>query len=589
MVGIGTYTHPDLVPLPAAATGVAQLAALLRDPTVWGLPPDHVTVLGTGASAEQILSAVRDAAKQVTDTLLVYFAGHGLRDRDERLYLALAHADADHPQVGTLLYRTLRDVLRQSGHRARYRLTVLDCCYSGLAGAMSATTIPTRADLAHVLEEPTAELGEDTDDHGDVVLTSAPPTRRSFVPPGAALPEFTGELISVLQHGITGAGTALSVEDAWRRIRRRLRDRGSPEPQQFAQNTVARQVRFHNRAGIDTPPTVTRRPWRKACASWHLLLMVKDGTVYVGEGDVGNAGFVALDAASGSRLWTTSIGRGGAIEAGEGMAYVSSSVSVCALDAATGAERWTHRMPFCSRPELACKNGAIYINRDGVVEALDTATGRERWTRATGIQPFGPMAVGDGALYAPVDGGVLVMDTETGTRLRTLNLPPSVTRPHTALWGRTIYLGHHQRVYALEASTGIERWTYHTDNGAYVMLPTVSSEAIYLNLRSGGDRNRIATLVALDAATGRERWAHQLDNRIFHGIAVADGIVYGSASTGYVYAWDAATGTQRWASYLGDWNLSPPVVADGLVYIRSEKHVHALDAATGERPEYGRN
>ncbi|MER5911894.1 caspase family protein, partial [Streptomyces sp. NPDC001982] len=247
LIGIDTYTHPDLKPLPAAAAGARQLATLLRDPTVWGLPPEHVAELGAEASAEQILDAVYDAARHARDTVLVYFAGHGLRDRAERLYLALAGANADQPEIGTVHYRTLRNVLRQSGYQARYRITVLDCCYSGLAGAMSITAAPTRTDLARALDERSAEQTDDTD-YGDCVLTSAPPTKPSFAPPEAEFPEFTGELIDILEHGITGAGPTLSLDDVWQRIWRRLRERGSPEPQQFAQNKVARQIRLRNRA-----------------------------------------------------------------------------------------------------------------------------------------------------------------------------------------------------------------------------------------------------------------------------------------------------------------------------------------------------
>ncbi|MFF0008716.1 caspase domain-containing protein [Streptomyces tibetensis] len=250
LIGIGKYTHRDLGSLPAAAAGAKRLAAVLRDPTVWGLPAEHVTVLGAEASRERILAAVRDAAHQATDTLLVYFAGHGLRNRTrDRLYLALADADEDHPQVGGLSYLELRDVVRQAGYRVRYRITVLDCCYSGLAGAMSATAAPSRADLADVLDEP-RELAAEPDDYGDCVLTSAPPTMPSFALPGADYPEFTGELIGILEDGIRDAGPALSVDDIWLRVRRRLSERGSPEPQQFAQNTVARQVQFHNRFGV---------------------------------------------------------------------------------------------------------------------------------------------------------------------------------------------------------------------------------------------------------------------------------------------------------------------------------------------------
>ncbi|MFE6834965.1 telomere-associated protein Tap [Streptomyces sp. NPDC057705] len=276
LIGVDGYAHPDLAPLPAAAAGAYRLAELLRDPSVWGLPAAHVTVLGADASAARVLGAVRDAALEATDTLFVYFAGHGLRDREEKLYLALAEADADHPQIGTLPYRALRDVVRQAGYRARHRVTVLDCCYSGLAGAMSANGVPTRTDLAHALDEPVHSGGSgpapglpmgaytsrhpntvgdghgdtagDEDDYGDCVLTSAPPTRRSFVPRGARFPEFTGLLITLLEHGVADAGAELSLEDAWRRILRRMRERGSPEPQQFAQNSVAARIRLRNRA-----------------------------------------------------------------------------------------------------------------------------------------------------------------------------------------------------------------------------------------------------------------------------------------------------------------------------------------------------
>ncbi|MCX4808392.1 caspase family protein [Streptomyces sp. NBC_01214] len=282
LIGVDGYAHPDLEQLPAAAAGARRLAELLRDPSVWGLPAAHVTVLGTDAPVSRILGAVRDAALEATETLLVYFAGHGLRDRDEKLYLALAEADADHPQIGTLQYRTLRDVVRQAGYRARHRVTVLDCCYSGLAGAMSGAEVPTRVDLAHALDETAHPDGHradgweaaDGDDHGDCVLTSAPATRRSFVPPGAPFPEFTGELISLLEHGLAGAGAELSLEDAWRAVRRRMYRRGSAEPQQFAQNAVATRIRLRNRAA--GPATAVPLPFENGPLA---VVDVEDGTV----------------------------------------------------------------------------------------------------------------------------------------------------------------------------------------------------------------------------------------------------------------------------------------------------------------------
>ncbi|WP_439678295.1 caspase, EACC1-associated type [Embleya sp. MST-111070] len=244
LVGVHAYTRLD--PLPPVVAGVTRLAGLLCDPTVWGLPADHVTVLGSDASRDTILSSVRDAARECTDTLLVYFAGHGLRDRNgEQLRLALADADDEHPEIGTLDYTSLRRVVNRVGGRARRRITVLDCCYSGLAGGMGAPPALTRPHLARLLERDDLD---DAEDHGSCVLTSAPGTGRSFAPPGGEYPEFTGALIDILDNGVEGAGPALTPYLVWRLVRHRLRAQGSPEPQQFGHNAVVRHDWVRNRA-----------------------------------------------------------------------------------------------------------------------------------------------------------------------------------------------------------------------------------------------------------------------------------------------------------------------------------------------------
>ncbi|MFI1385867.1 hypothetical protein, partial [Embleya sp. NPDC020886] len=46
----------------------------------------------------------------------------------------------------------VRDVLNRSAHRTSSRIVLLDCCYSGLAGAMGSGTL-TRTDLRHSLSE----------------------------------------------------------------------------------------------------------------------------------------------------------------------------------------------------------------------------------------------------------------------------------------------------------------------------------------------------------------------------------------------------------------------------------------------------
>ncbi|QKW08321.1 caspase family protein [Streptomyces sp. NA04227] len=233
VIGIDAYLR--LEPLPAVRRGRDRLVALLRDPDVWGIPARNVTVLGADATRDQVLTAVKDAVRETTDTLLLYFAGHGLRDRGaQQLYLALAGADDEHPQIGGVAYQDIRQIL-MAGHRARRRIVIIDCCYSGLAGSMGTDRV-SRGELY------------DTAIEGSYLLTSASSTQRSFAPDDGAYPEFTGELIGILRYGIPGADDELTLDEVWQATRAALLARGSPEPQQFGQNALGRLPWVRNRA-----------------------------------------------------------------------------------------------------------------------------------------------------------------------------------------------------------------------------------------------------------------------------------------------------------------------------------------------------
>ncbi|WP_051799231.1 caspase, EACC1-associated type [Streptomyces sp. NRRL S-337] len=260
---IGVHDYRQLDPLPGVQLGARRLAQLLRDPRVWGLPRRNVTLLHAQASANELLEAVRDAGEAATDTLIVYFAGHGLRDRGaEQLYLALADADDEHLEIGTLEYPSLRRVITGAGRRASRRITVLDCCYSGLAISMGGdVSVVDRPSLARLLDEQEDEDDDvgDQGDYGSCVLTSAARTEPSFTPPGR-YPDFTGELIHVLEQGIHGAGPTLSIDDIWRRVRLRLHRRGRPLPQQFGHNAAATRAWVRNRAHHPPGPEPTTKP-----------------------------------------------------------------------------------------------------------------------------------------------------------------------------------------------------------------------------------------------------------------------------------------------------------------------------------------
>ncbi|CUW28375.1 caspase family protein [Streptomyces reticuli] len=260
---LGVPDYRRLAPLPGVAAGVARLGDLLCDPTVWGLPRRHVTVLDGRASADDVLAAVRDAGEATDDTLLVYFAGHGLREPGgDQLYLALADADDDHLAIGTLPYPEVLRVARRAAGRARWRITFLDCCYSGLAIPMGGSgAVMGRAELARLVSEP----GDGHGRSGSWLMTSASRTQRSFTPPHG-YPYFTGALIDVLESGVPGAGPELGVRDFVRRVEERFQERirgripdpDRPEPQYVGHNVDPDEPWVRNRAHV-TPHVVPPR------------------------------------------------------------------------------------------------------------------------------------------------------------------------------------------------------------------------------------------------------------------------------------------------------------------------------------------
>ncbi|MGX1130453.1 hypothetical protein RKD49_002643 [Streptomyces glaucescens] len=218
---IGVDTYQNLEDLPAVANNIERLAALLTAEDLWGLPPEHLTVLSNPAGKDEVLDAVHTAATEAEDALLLYFAGHGLLSADADLRLALPHTDAERLYRG-VAYDDVRDLIVQTG-RALARVVILDCCYSGsaLTGYMGAASGIANRTMAE----------------GTYVMTSSAETKPAMAPPGEKYTAFTGELLSVIEEGVPGGPDPLRMDVLFAEVRDRLAARtGIPAPQQRARN-----------------------------------------------------------------------------------------------------------------------------------------------------------------------------------------------------------------------------------------------------------------------------------------------------------------------------------------------------------------
>ncbi|MFH9423008.1 serine/threonine-protein kinase [Streptomyces sp. NPDC017529] len=290
--------------------------------------------------------------------------------------------------------------------------------------------------------------------------------------------------------------------------------------------------------------------WRLASDGWVYALQADRGTVVTG---TRGGGVQAWEAATGERLWET-----GGVQTDfetadlgpvvhDGTVFVWAEGRLKALEARTGAERWSYPVgdtASCGGVPmrlLPAPDGAVYVTAGTRVLAIDIARGEVRWHFEA------PAAFLSRAAYAPgpaVTGGGLYLADYLGT------------------------------VYALDAADGRDRWRIATEARQSTEPVLVADGAVHLG--SG------KALYTLDAVTGTPRWRFQAGGEVIGAPVVADGRVHFGSADHCLYTLDATGGQLRWKLATGGEITGTPVAVGGVVYACSkDRCVYALDAAKG--------
>ncbi|MBU6531875.1 caspase, EACC1-associated type [Streptomyces mayonensis] len=229
LIGTSRYTHLD--DLPAVANNLAGLSAVLRGDDSWRLAEEHCTVVADPGDWTEVLHAVRAAAEEATDTLLVYFAGHGLLEETRGdLFLGLPDSQQGRSYTG-VPYDALRDVVLTG--RPRRHVVILDCCFSGRAlGTMNGT----------------GAIADQAEIEGSYLLAASPETSFALAPRGETYTAFTGELLRLLEDGVPDGPELLDLDSVYTALRASLRAKGRPLPQKRDRNTAGRLALSRNTA-----------------------------------------------------------------------------------------------------------------------------------------------------------------------------------------------------------------------------------------------------------------------------------------------------------------------------------------------------
>ncbi|PSQ24678.1 hypothetical protein BRD04_00890 [Halobacteriales archaeon QS_9_67_17] len=258
------------------------------------------------------------------------------------------------------------------------------------------------------------------------------------------------------------------------------------------------------------------------------------------------------------------------------MAYVPSSIGVVAvdLDAPEGGAVWRYdpdnRGSFDTVPVLTC--GAVVVTGLNRLAALDRGTGKRYWQADVG--GYGPGAAAAAGETTYVAGGTesVAVGTRAGDRRWTAT-------------GETVAVGA-SGIYTTRSANGTggilaydfdgeERW--HLALGKTVGSVSVADRTVYAVDNRG-------TVYAIDAGTGVTRWSRSLDGvaEVHTGLAVTDETVVVPAGNGQTsVALDAATGEVRWRLDTGIVTGRPVVGDDWVAFGRTNAGVTLHDLADG--------
>ncbi len=232
LIGTSGYADPELADLPQVKANLSDLRDVLTARQGAGLPPAHCRQVLDPPGPKEVYSALTSAAAEAEDVLLVYYAGHGLTwtGRHE-LCLGLPGTAAEHAGPTALRYADVRQAVL--GTRARIRVLILDCCFSGRA-------------FERTLTRPSDALLSGADVDGAFVLTATEPNGLASAT-GERNTLFTGKLLRLLCDGVPDGPELLTLDFLFTQLYAIMKADNQPLPTCNNHNSAAHLALGRNR------------------------------------------------------------------------------------------------------------------------------------------------------------------------------------------------------------------------------------------------------------------------------------------------------------------------------------------------------
>ncbi len=207
LIGISDYQF--MQPMEPSLNNIKDLAKLLTDEKILGLPPKHIIKIVNKRNDEindEINQFIHDPANASVETLIFYYVGHGIRSHiDKEIYLTGTNSKEATIKTSAIAYNDIKRQLENS--HIQQRVMVIDACHSGLA-AMGPNV-----------------MGDsfEWDIKGTYVLASAAGTEQAFFEKGKRNTMFSQELFNVMRNGLPVQRPYISLDEIFSYLLHRVK------------------------------------------------------------------------------------------------------------------------------------------------------------------------------------------------------------------------------------------------------------------------------------------------------------------------------------------------------------------------------
>lgn len=272
-------------------------------------------------------------------------------------------------------------------------------------------------------------------------------------------------------------------------------------------------------------------------------------------------------------------GYGGGIAADDGRIYAASGYgTVIALDPASGNRLWEKNIGIPVRVAPTVSSDRLFVlTVEGKLYCLSTIDGAELWVvrglpqqASLGLNAS-PSVDGDVVVVPYATGDVVALKVADGSGLWSENLARNRTTSQLASMsdaarpaidnGTAFAVGHGGRMIATNVKTGERLWSLSVPS---TQAPCVAGDSVFVIDTNG-------TLMAISRRDGKVQWSAKLPgSTTWAGPVLANGILWLASKEGEIAGVDAATGRVTGQVSVGEPVYIAPIVAQGRMFVLTD-------------------